>query len=181
MSDDFSLIPNHLELFDPNSWELGREIGLSTDVVAAAIAIISIATAVITFLLTTRGNRRHAIRQHTIDVLSIINQDGPVMQSQLVIADWNRRDRKIPDDELSVEEDRVVIAVLDYYDFVSAMGLKGELDVNAIVILLGGRMMQTLDRLRGYIEKRRERLGRHQLYQPYIDFVDKHVRPVEGV
>ena len=180
-SNDFSVVPGYLDLFDPSSWEVGREIAVSTDVLAAAIALFSLVIAVSTFILTTVSNRRHAIRQHTIDVLSIVNQDGPVMRSQLVIADWNRTDRQISDDDLSLEDDRVVIAVLDYYDFVSAMALKGELDVDAIVTLLGGRMLATTERLQTYIQKRRERLHRARLYEPLQTFVTIHVEPKRGV
>jgi hypothetical protein len=168
-------------MFDPNSWEIGREIAVSTDVLAAGVALLSLGIAIFTFLRTTKTNRRHALRQHTIDVLSMINQDGPVMRSQLAIADWHRTDRVILDDNLSLDDDQAVIAVLDYYDFVSAMALKGDLDVDAIVTLLGGRMLATCERLEAYIQMRRERLGREKLYEPFQTFVATHVVPNRGV
>ena len=209
---DLSLIEEQFSLSLPGFLgyvDVGPRVGLALDLAA----VISVMLAALTFLWNQRIQRRAADRQHerdltlsrrqhTLALVSLMNQEGPVFRGQQELALWIRDDRILDHDDVPDEDDRRIIAVLDFYDFLSlllnqstearardgatrrsagpdhdaAMRDWRVIDADIVVSLLGGRMKATWRMLEGYVRARRDRLGRPQLYAPFEGAYVAHLR-----
>ena len=158
-----------------------QESNLASDVTkpqsfADIATALSVLVAIIVFIFSTLRSRIINRRQHTLTVLALINDDNPVSRAQLEMALWIREKREIKDDNVNPEEDKTIIAILDFYDFVCHTAEKKKLDIDTVVTVIGGRMRSTYNLLWQYIQARRDRLDRKNLYAPFERFVEKHVK-----
>lgn len=170
MEQSFSLLPESFS-FALAGISVERRITLAADVFAGA----SVLLAIFAFLINQWVSRGFSKRQHTMDILEIINTDGPVFASQRQAALWIRDGKVFPDDCVSDDEDNVIMPLLDYYDFVCQNIKKGNLDRQTVYILIGGRMRSAYFMLEHYIVARRERLRRENLYRPMEDVVRREI------
>ncbi|MGJ8644059.1 MAG: DUF4760 domain-containing protein [Luteolibacter sp.] len=115
-------------------------------------------------------------RQRTMAfILEVVSGLGGLHETQLTFSQWKREGRNIKDDQVSDEDDKVIISLLDFYDLIADSASKRILDKEMIITHLGGRMRSAFEILQLYINSRRTRLKRPGLYQPFESFVRKHV------
>jgi hypothetical protein len=107
--------------------------------------------------------------------LKVIEGEGPIHEAHLEFASWARNNRVFENDEVSQDEDTVIIKLLDYYDLVSDTAMQGVIDKEMIILHLGGRIRSTYSILSNYIDHRRKRLNRKGLYLPLEKFIKKHI------
>lgn len=88
---------------------------------------------------------------------------------------WVKRNRLFENDDVSQDEDSVIIRLLDYYDLVADTAMRGVIDKEMIVLHLGGRMRSTYSILSNYIHHRRKKLNRNGLYLPLENFIKKYI------
>jgi hypothetical protein len=138
----------------------------------AASILIAFAIFVFGYLERRAGNRR----QRTLDFLmTIIQNEGPVHDAHIEFATWINNGRTFGDDKVSLEEDKVLIRLLDFYDLVADTAMRGAIDKEMVILHLGGRMRTTYHALANYIQARRETLDRPGLYKLFENFVTRHI------
>jgi hypothetical protein len=59
-------------------------------------------------------------------------------------------------DAVSRQDDKIIFALLDYFDFVCHTALQKQLDIETIVTLIGGRMRSALQLFEGKIPSGRD-------------------------
>ena len=100
-----------------------------------------------------------------------MDEGKTIHQANLNIALWIRENRIIENDEVDPGDDKIIIGLLDYYDLVADSAVRGIVDREMIVQHLGGRMRSAYHLLEMYIEGRRKKLQRPNLYKPFEEFV----------
>jgi len=112
-------------------------------------------------------------------MLQIIASESPVHEANIKFAQWVRKGKTFKDDDVSPEEDDVIIRLMDFYDVASDAAMRGIVDKDMIVLHLGGRMRSAYEALAQYIEARRARIHRPGLYRPFVRFVTEFVENKE--
>ena len=140
------------------------------------ITYLSVFVVLITFIFGYMERRSGDRKQRTLDfLLKVIEGEGAIHEAHLELASWVRNSKVFENDDVSPEEDHVIIRLLDYYDLVADSATRGVIDKNMIILHLGGRMRATYTLLSNYITHRRERLARNGLYLPFEKFVKHYI------
>lgn len=151
------------------------DVGPDIDETAASIlvaAVFGVAT-----VLQLRQTQR---RQHTIGLLTNFQSTESLNAADMWMA--QRIATRLPiDDDLSPDDRRHVIAMLDYYEFLASLALRGFIDVPLLVELRCGAMRRSLHICWDYIMRCREEIGA-ELYRSLEIFVREHARhsPADG-
>jgi len=140
------------------------------------ITFSSVIVVLLTFLFGYLERRASDRRQRTLEfLLKIIEGEGTIHEAHLYFAAWIRDNRVIENDEVSQDDDLVIIKLLDFYDLIADTTMKGVIDRQMIILHLGGRMRSAFSLLSNYIQHRRERLNRPRLYMPLETFINEHI------
>jgi len=124
------------------------------------------------YLERWRSERRRRTQEL---LLSFINEDA-VNDANLEIALWVKQGRVIEDDNVTPNDAKVIIYLLNYFDLISDSAERGILDKKMTLLHLGGRMRSTYNMTAKYIEDRRSALNRPGLYKPLETFVKERVK-----
>lgn len=160
--------------------------GVVTAILAAATFIVvtsgseinetaaSVLVAIVFGVATVYQVRQSQRRQHTVELLNAF-QSSEVLSAADVwmvrrIAAHQPIGCKPPEDD-----DRHVISLLDYYEFLAALALRGLVDVPLLLSLRGGTMTRCMRLCRGYIDHRRTTVG-NELYRCFEALVDEYAR-----
>lgn len=137
---------------------------------------LSILVVLFSFIFGYLERRSSDRRKRTLEfLLKVIESDGPIHDAHLKFAAWVTASRIFEDDQVSIEDDEVIIRLLDYYDLIADTAMKKVIDKEMVVLHLGGRMRTTYSALSNYVIHRRERLGREGLYKPLEEFITQDV------
>jgi len=140
------------------------------------VTLLSVIVVLITFVFGYMERRASDRRQRTLEfILKIIEGEGPIHEAHLQFALWAKSNRVFENDEVSHDEDNVIIKLLDYYDLIADTATQGVIDKKMIILHLGGRMRTTYSILSNYINHRRKKLNRKGLYLPLETFIKKDI------
>ena len=164
-------------MFSHFTWDRQFSVGN----LATAVSILFTGA---TFLVRSWLAQRQERRQTTFNLLSRIFEPGPVAESRLKMARWIVTGRELDDDIVDDEaDDRVILSIIDFYEFVCEGAIRGVVDWQLVNQESGGRMERAYFVVRKYIEKRQERLtalnqkrglGKVTLYRHFRLFLAKY-------
>lgn len=138
----------------------------------------SILVAVVFGVGTVLQLRQTQRRQHTVELLTNFQSTEALSAADMWMAQRIASHRQIETD-LPFEEERHVIAMLDYYEFLSSLALRAFVDIPLLLSQRGGTMLRCLEICRDYITDRRATVG-DELYGCFEVFVGEHARRMRG-
>jgi hypothetical protein len=121
--------------------------------------------------------RQSQRRQHTVELMTTFQSSEILSAADVWMARRISAHRAIEVD-VPADDERHVIALLDYYEFLSSLALRGLVDIPLLLSLRGGTMTRCFDLCCGYIDDRRANLGA-DLYRSFMVFVDEYSRRVK--
>jgi hypothetical protein len=149
---------------------------LTSETLVAASILIGIVTFSLGYFHRVAVNRN----EMTFNLmLQIIASESPVHDANIKFAQWIREGKTFKDDDVSPQEDDVIIRLIDFYDVASDAAMRGIVDKDMIVLHLGGRMRSAYQVLALYINARRARIKRPALYHSFVRFVTEYVADKE--
>ena len=123
------------------------------------ITLLSVAAAIVTFVFSNRMSFVSERRKQTFELLSRIFEDGPVADARVIMARWIAEGKVIEDDAIDDPEvDRVIIFLIDFYEFTCEGAYRGVVDRDLLDQESGGRMERAFFVVREYIRQREDRL-----------------------
>lgn len=132
---------------------------------AAASVLVGIVLGAAAFL----QNRQVERRQHTVELISALQNSETLSEADCWMAD--RISSGVPvTDEIEKDLDRLVITLLDYYEFLCILVERGYLDGGLLADLRGPAMARGFDICSAYVAVRREKVG-SDLYRRFESFV----------
>lgn len=140
------------------------------------VTLFSALTAVILYFLGYCERLRFERRQNTVTLMTKIYESGPLFESQIQFVQWIADGKIFDHDDLDEHEERIIVPMLEYYDFLASASLNNSLDRKIVLTHRGAAMKATFKVVQEYIIKRRLRLGRPQLYAPYEKFVSTVIK-----
>jgi hypothetical protein len=135
----------------------------------------SILVAVVFGVATIFQERQSQRREHTVHLLNEILATGHVAAGIAWIADRQMNNEPITE-HMSAEQRNHVRAALNYYELISALGLRGQVDVRLVRDLLGSSMMRNFDACRPYIDYRRSNTNAPKIYSDTEHFLAEYCR-----
>jgi hypothetical protein len=173
-------------------WRLASPVWRVVAQAAAAIALAAIAFG----FLTTRDDvnetaasilvalvfgvatvvqlRQAQRRQHTVGLITAFQSTEVLAAADTWMATRISTRRRV-DAEIAAGDERHVISMLDYYEFLATLAMRGLIDVPLLLDLRGGAMARCLDICRAYIADRREHVA-PGLYGCFELFVSEYSR-----
>lgn len=135
-------------------------VSWNTDVsVGDVITLLSVAAAITTYILSNRKSFVSERRTQTFELLSRIFEDGPVAEARVIMARWIAEGRVLEDDAIDDPEvDRVIIFLIDFYEFTCEGAYRGVVDRDLLDQESGGRMERAFFVVQEYIRQREDRL-----------------------
>jgi hypothetical protein len=118
----------------------------------------SILVAVLFGVVTVYQQRQAQRRQHTVGLLTAFQSADHLAAADIWMATRISRNEPV-DGDIDPADERYVIAMLDYYEFLAELALRGLLDTPLLVRLRGGTMSRCFSLCRAYVEDRRRRAG----------------------
>lgn len=151
---------------------------MNYDLLGHALTASSLLIAVVTFAIGFLSKSKADRLSRTLEFLRTIYEDeGPIRQANLETALWLSSNEPIESGTaLTEEKEAALITILDYFDLVSDSADRGIVDSEMIVVHLGGKMRSMYELTKGYINSRREVLGRPGIYGPLEKFVLQSIR-----
>jgi len=134
------------------------------------LLVVTILGATVTYLFNSHIQRKTAKynsdlqraevkRAQTFHLLSRIFEPGPVGDARLKMAKWIADGKVIDYNELTPEEDDVILSIIDFYEFVCEGALKGKtVDKELLDQESGGRIERYYFLIKDYIHAREKRL-----------------------
>jgi hypothetical protein len=136
----------------------------------AASVLVAVVFGVVTVLQQRQAQRR----QHTVGLITAFQTADRLCAADVWMG--SRISRRIPvDADVPAADEPHVITMLDYYEFLAVLALRGVVDTRLLVNLRGGTMSRCFRLCRDYVDDRRQRSGR-ELYQALEAFTDEYVR-----
>lgn len=129
----------------------------------AILTFISIVGAVVAFLWRSWRNQRQERRQNTFNLLSRIFEEGPVAEARITMARWIAANRTFENDEVTAEDERVILVLIDFYEFMCEGAMRRVVDWRLLNQESGGRMERAYHVVRGYENARQKRLTQASL------------------
>ncbi|WP_300392271.1 hypothetical protein [Henriciella sp.] len=124
-----------------------------------AITGLSVLLAILTFLYRNYRDNLNERRQTTFQLLSRIFEPGPVSEARITMARWIASGKTIEDDVIEDDEtDRVIMYLIDFYEFTCEGAYRGVVDANLLNQESGGRMERAYIVVRNYVAAREARL-----------------------
>ncbi|MGH8879405.1 MAG: DUF4760 domain-containing protein, partial [Stackebrandtia sp.] len=116
---------------------------------------------------------RHAQRrQHTIELITNFQSNDALSQADTWMARHLAGDAGA---DLSDDDSTHLTAILDYYEFLSSLALRGLIEVPLLLDLRGGAMKRSFDACGDYIARRRDQVGA-ELYRSFELLVTEYAR-----
>ena len=134
----------------------------------------SVLVAVVFGAATVLQLRQSQRRQYTVGLLTNLQSTDTLSAADMWMAQRIASHREI-DADVSTEDMRHVIALLDYYEFLSTLALRGFIDIPLLMNLRGGTMTRCYDICGTYIATCRSDIGA-ELYVGFETFVDEYAR-----
>jgi len=138
-------------------------VGGDVDETAASILI-----AVVFGVVTVFQQRQAQRRQHTVALLTAFQSADQLAAADVWMASRISNHHEVTADIPEPDECHV-ITMLDYYEFLAVLALRGMVDTPLLVRLRGGTMQRCFDLCRTYVEDRRLRTG-SDIYRCLEDF-----------
>ncbi|MFC6021101.1 hypothetical protein ACFP2T_33625 [Plantactinospora solaniradicis] len=138
----------------------------------------SILVAVVFGAVTVLQQRQSQRRQHTVGLMTAFQSAERLSTADVWMAGRITSGRTV-DADLAPDDERHVIPLLDYYEFLAVLAVRGLVDVPLLLNLRGGTMTRCFDLCRGYIEDRRIRAGA-EVYQALEMLAAEYRRRVVG-
>ncbi|GIG92996.1 DUF4760 domain-containing protein [Plantactinospora endophytica] len=123
----------------------------------------SILVAVVFGAVTVLQQRQSQRRQYTVGLITAFQSADPLSRADIWMAGRISTRRQVGAD-LAEDDERHVIPLLDYYEFLAVLAVRGLVDVPLLLNLRGGTMTRCFELCRGYIADRRVRAGA-EVYQ----------------
>ncbi|GAB3983923.1 DUF4760 domain-containing protein [Plantactinospora veratri] len=123
----------------------------------------SILVAVVFGAMTVLQQRQSQRRQYTVGLITAFQSAEPLCQADVWMARRISGHQPVGADLTGDDEERV-LPLLDYYEFLAVLAVRGLVDVPLLLNLRGGTMTRCFELCRGYIEDRRSLAGR-EIYQ----------------
>lgn len=136
------------------------------------LTALSIAVAVLFGAVSSYQNSSLQRRQHTVSVLASFSTAETLAASDAVVARLLANGTPITD-SIPAEQDRHLINLLDFYEFVSRLSLVGALDTKLVLALRGSTIDRTWRLAQPYITARRTATGA-VLYDAMEEFVNRY-------
>jgi hypothetical protein len=134
----------------------------------------SVLVAVVFGAATVLQLRQSQRRQYTVGLLTNLQSTDTLSAADMWMAQRIASHQQV-DDDVSTEDMRCVIALLDYYEFLSTLALRGFIDIPLLMNLRGGTMTRCYDICDTYITTCRSDIGA-ELYAGFETFVDEYAR-----
>lgn len=150
----------------------GLRIGDRIDATSASVLVAVIFGAAT--VLQVRQNQR---RQYTVELLTNFQTTDALAAADAWMAARIADHREVSSD-LPADELRYAMVMLDYYEFLATLALRGFVDVSMLRSLRGGTMSRCYDLCRTYITACRKDIG-SELYRCFELFVEEHRRRSE--
>jgi hypothetical protein len=147
----------------------GLRLGDRIDATSASVLV-----AVIFGAATVLQLRQAQRRQYTVELLTNFQTTEALAAADMWMAARIADHREVPSD-LPADELRYAMAMLDYYEFLATLALRGFIDVSMLRSLRGGTMSRCHDLCRTYIAGCRAEIG-GELYRCFELFVEEHRR-----
>jgi hypothetical protein len=118
----------------------------------------SILIAVVFGVVTVYQQRQAQRRQHTVGLITAFQSADQLAAADVWMATRITNHREVGADITEADE-RHVITILDYYEFLATLALRGLVDTPLLIRLRGGTMARCFQLCRTYIADRRVRAG----------------------
>jgi len=138
----------------------------------------SVLVAVVFGAVTVLQQRQSQRRQHTVGLLNAFQSAERLSSADVWMASRITSGRAVGAD-LAEDDERYVIPLLDYYEFLAVLAVRGLVDVPLLLNLRGGTMTRCFDLCRGYIDDRRGRAGA-EIYQALELLAAEYRRRMRG-
>jgi hypothetical protein len=116
----------------------------------AASVLVAVVFGIVTIFQQHQSQRR----EHTVNLLTGFLATGHVAAGLAWIADRQLLNEPIAE-QPSMEDRHHISVALDYYELISALAIRGQIDVRMVRDLLGSSMIRDFDACRPYIDYRR--------------------------
>jgi hypothetical protein len=136
----------------------------------AASVLVAVVFGVATVLQLRQSQRR----QYTVGLLTNLQSADVLSAADMWMAQRIASHREI-DADVPTEDMRAVITLLDYYEFLSTLALRGFIDIPLLMNLRGGTMARCFDICGTYIATCRSDVGA-DLYVGFETFVAEYAR-----
>lgn len=123
----------------------------------------SILIAVVFGAVTVLQQRQSQRRQYTVGLITAFQSADPLSQADVWMARRISAHRPVGAD-LTDDDEEHVLPLLDYYEFLAVLAVRGLVDVPLLLNLRGGTMTRCFELCRGYVEDRRVLAG-GEVYQ----------------
>jgi hypothetical protein len=133
------------------------DIKFSWDAILTALSVVG---AMVAFVFRSWQSQKQERRTNTFQLLSRLFEQGPVAEARIVMARWVAQGRIFENDDVTPEEERVVLVLIDFYEFMCEGALRRVVDAKLLDQEAGGRMERAYFVVRGYERARQERLTR---------------------
>lgn len=143
--------------------------GAAVDETAASV-LVAVVFGVTTVLQLRQSQRR----QHTVELITGFQNSEVLAAADTWMTTQIGSRRQVAID-IPPADERHVIAILDYYEFLSSLAIRGLVDVSLLLSLRGGTMLRCYAVCRTYVEHRRRTVG-GELYQSFGLFVEEYGR-----
>jgi len=164
ITNSFRQITRQWRIFNPAARTAITTVGVFGAVLTAFTLVNTInalnATAASVLVAVTFGvatifqQRQSQRREHTVSLLTELISAGHVGAGIGWVADRQMNNEPITE-KISAEERRHVRVALNYYELVSALALRGQVDVRVVRDIAGSSMTRNFDICRPYIDYRR--------------------------
>ncbi|MGH3905484.1 MAG: DUF4760 domain-containing protein [Pseudonocardiaceae bacterium] len=134
----------------------------------------SVLVAVVFGVVTFRQQRQAQRRQHTVGLITAFQTAQTLSAADVWMASRISSERKV-DVDIAESDECHVIAILDYYEFLAVLALRGIVDTTLLISLRGGTMTRCFHLCHAYIEDRRVRVGA-ELYESLEIFATEYAR-----
>jgi hypothetical protein len=166
-------------------WRVVPQAAVTIALVATAFSLLtmrneinetaaSILVAVVFGVATVVQLRQSQRRQHTVGLITAFQSTEVLAAADTWMATRISRRHRV-EAGIPADDERHVISMLDYYEFLSSLALRGLIDVPLLLDLRGGTMARCHEVCVDYIADRREHVG-PELYSCFELFVGEYAR-----
>lgn len=150
-------------------------LGIPTDTLTldGVLTALSIVGGLTGWIITTRRGIASERKQYTLSLVMMLREVESLRDADTFMALSIRNGRTFHSDSVTDAEDRQLITLLDYYEFLAISLRHGYIEPKVIRHLRASPMVAAFRASRPYIEERRELLGREDLYEEYERFVEE--------
>ncbi|MFY1693759.1 DUF4760 domain-containing protein [Plantactinospora sp. WMMB782] len=123
----------------------------------------SILVAVVFGAMTVLQQRQSQRRQYTVGLITAFQSAETLSQADVWMARRISAHQPVGAD-LTDDDEQHVLPLLDYYEFLAVLAVRGLVDVPLLLNLRGGTMTRCFELCRGYVQDRRVLTG-NEIYQ----------------